>query len=730
MSADRPRACLRGQPWPPGATPTTWQGREGVNFAVFSRYATAVQACLFGADGQHETDRLALHRSPEGIWHGFVPGLSAGQLYGLRADGPWQPEAGHRFNPARLLLDPWATELVGDTRRLSLERGHVTLAGRLAPDPHDNARRMPKARVVDTARERAAGAAVAPGPAIPGDQVILYEAHVKGLTRRHPGVPPELRGTYAGMACDAMLAHYRLLGITTLCLMPVQQHIDERHLLALGLRNYWGYNTLAAFAPEPGYGSRGGTGQALRDEFRTMVDRLHRAGLEVVLDVVFNHTAESDAEGPTLSWRGLDNASAYARNAQGGLHDFTGCGNAINVGEPQVVRWITDCLRWWVEAFGVDGFRFDLAATLGRDPFLQHRFHPAAALFAAMAQDPLLCRVRRIAEPWDVAMGGYQLGAFPPGWQEWNDAFRDTVRAYWLGHECTPGQLARRMAGSDDLFRHHGRGPLASINLVTSHDGFTLADLTAYRFRHNQANGEDSLDGHGENFSANAGVEGPSRDPEVMRLRAAWQRALLATLLLSQGTPQLLAGDELGNSQDGNNNAYCQDNATGWLDWPPERHELTGWVSLLTALRRRYPALRHPRWFEGIPYPAAGRTFGSGADVTWLRPDGLAMSDADWNDPWRRSFACVIEVGEGSRPATERVMVVNHPGTGSMSFALPAGPWRLMLDSGEGGEPTREIVRGTLEVAAPALCVLVQGLGPEPDPASPSDPPYAPGKRP
>ncbi len=712
MSADRSRTCLRGQPWPLGATPMTWQGRQGVNLAVFSRHATAVHGCLFEPDGLRESDRLALVRSPEGIWHGFVPGLTAGQLYGLRADGPWQPEAGHRFNPARLLIDPWARELVGDTSRLSLERGHAAPGGRIAPDPQDNAHRMPKARVVDVAREIAAAAAVTPGPAIPADQVIVYEAHVKGLTRLHPRVAPELRGTYAGLASEPMLAHYRHLGITTLCLMPVQQHIDERHLLALDLRNYWGYNTLATFAPEPGYGAPGASGQALRDEFRGMVDRLHRAGLEVVLDVVFNHTAESDAEGPTLSWRGLDNASAYAHDGVGGLLDFTGCGNAVNTGEPQMVRWITDSLRWWVKAFGVDGFRFDLAATLGRDPRLQHRFHPAGAVFAAMAQDPLLCRVRRIAEPWDTAMGGYQLGAFPPGWQEWNDTFRDTVRAYWLGHECTPGQMARRMAGSDDLFRHHGRGPLASINLVTSHDGFTLADLTSYRWRHNEANGEGNRDGHGENFSANAGVEGPSQDPEVLRLRAAWQRALLATLLLSQGTPQLLAGDELGNSQGGNNNAYCHDSETGWVDWTGAGGALKDWVSQVTALRRRYPALRHPRWFEGRAHDAAAHAGSPGADIAWLRPDGQDMSDSDWDDPWRLSFSCVIEVGEGQRPATERVMLLNHPGSGTLRFSLPPGPWRLMLDSGEGGEPSRELVQEHIVVGAPTMCVLVQAIAP------------------
>ena len=382
------------------------------------------------------------------------------------------------------------------------------------------------------------------------------------------------------------------------------------------------------------------------------------------------------------------------------------------MGDARMVQFVMDSLRWWVQAFGVDGFRFDLAATLGRDPALHHHFNPGAALLTAIVQDPVLSRVRLIAEPWDVAPGGYQVGAFPLGWQEWNDRFRDTARMYWLEHECTPGQLARRMTGSDDLFADDGRSPLASINMITAHDGFTLADLTAYRFRHNQANGEDNRDGHDNNHSANGGVEGPSQDGEVLRKRTAWRRALLATLFLAQGTPQLLAGDELANSQQGNNNAYCQDNAIGWVNWRDSESELLSLVSTLTALRRQYPAFRHPRWFRGHPFHEPGHPFTPGGDIAWLRPDGVAMSDADWDDPWDRSFAYVIEVGEGDSPATERMMVLMHPAHSTLPFMLPGGPWRVALDTSAPQGAAQHAPAGSYELAGPGVCVLVQEIAP------------------
>ncbi len=679
-------ACLPGQAWPLGASLLTHQGQSGVNLAVFSRHATAMHCCLFDDSGQVETGRVSLLAHTDGIWHGFLQGLKTGQLYGLRAEGPFEPAAGHRFNPAKLLIDPYARELVGDKSHLSMEGGSfINDAGHEVTHPLDNAHRVPKARVVDLATELSAGANITPGPKLSPDKTILYEAHVKGLTRLHPDLPEYLRGTYAGLASAPMLAHYERIGITTLCLLPVQLHIDERHLLALGLSNYWGYNTLGFFMPEPGYASA--PMESVRDEFRAMVDQLHRHGLEVVLDVVYNHTAETDAKGPTLSWRGLDNASSYALDSAGHYLNPTGCGNALNMGEPHNVRWVMDSLRWWVQAFGVDGFRFDLATTLARDPLLNHQFHPGAALLTAIAQDPVLSRVKLIAEPWDIGPGGYQVGQFPCGWQEWNDRFRDTTRSFWLGHGSTPGQMARSLTGSSDFFAHHGRSPLASINMITAHDGFNLADLTSYRERHNEANGEHNRDGHSQNYSDNAGVEGPSDDAAVLQQRAILQRALLSTLLLSQGTPQLLASDEMGHSQLGNNNAYCQDNPTTWLDWACADEAMVGFVAGLTGLRRRYPALRHTQWFRGQPAQSLDDGWRGGCDIVWLRPDGQPMTDGDWDNPDQNSFACVIEVAEPGvhqARATERVMLLLNAGHHTVPYSLPPGRWRSALDSATG----------------------------------------------
>ena len=722
MTATPEIECLRGKPWPLGATPMLYQGRPGVNIAVASAHATAIYCCLFDAVTGPETHRVALpHRTEDGVWHGFLPGVSVGQLYGLRADGPWQPAAGHRFNLNKLLIDPYARELAGDTTLLSNEvASTVDASGQEQADREDNAARMPKARVIDIDRELSSGAQIEAPPRVAADRTVIYEAHVKGLTRLHPAVPEPLRGTYAGLASAPMLAHLDQLGITSVCLLPVQLHIDEKHLLDLGLTNYWGYNTLGFFIPEPRYAtggasaqsSRAAGAQAVRDEFRAMVSELHRHGIEVLLDVVYNHTAEGGAAGPTLSWRGLDNATAYALDGAGQYLNFTGTGNSVNNNHPRMVQFVMDSQRWWVQAFGVDGFRFDLAATLGRDPALQHHFNPFCALFTAMAQDPVLARVKRIAEPWDVAPGGYQVGAFGAGWQEWNDRFRDIARMFWLGHECTPGQLARRMTGSDDLFAHDGRSPLSSINLVTAHDGFTLADVTSYRFRHNEANGEQNRDGHGENHSANASVEGPSKDPAVLGQRTAWQRALLATLLLAQGTPQLLAGDEFGNSQQGNNNAYCQDNETSWLDWSRADETLVALVARLASLRRRYPAFRYPRWFEGHPFHEPGHPYICGGDIAWLRPDGLAMSEQDWDDPWGRSFSYVIEVCEGPGVPSERVMVMIHSSDRPLDFVLPEGHWQRALDTSHADPVEEASVTGVYEIKGSAICVLVQTIEP------------------
>ncbi len=666
-------ACQAGQVWPMGATCMEVNGSHGLNFAVYSAHAQRVEVCLFDPSGTHETARIPLPTHSHGVWHGFVPGLGAGQLYGLRAYGPYNPRVGQRFNPAKLLLDPFARDAQGDASTLSLQcdyegtpRTDANVLDAVA-DPHDNAAHIPKARVLDWAQEWQAGAAMAPGPRVPMARTVLYEAHVKGLTQRHPEVSPALRGSYAGLVSAPMLAHYQHMGITTLCLLPVHWHITEAHLLKKGLRNYWGYNTLGFFIPHPGYAS--GRFDNARDEFRHMVDQLHRSGLEVVLDVVFNHSAESDTFGPSLSWRGLDNASWYALDAQGQYINHSGCGNSFNLAHPCAIQMVMDSLRWWVQAYGVDGFRFDLATALGRDPVLQQGFHPLSALLCAIGQDPVLAAVKLIAEPWDIGPHGYQLGNFPSAWSEWNDRYRDTIRAYWLGFACTRGDFARRLTGSSDLFQRPNRSPLASINLVTAHDGMTLADLTRYQHKHNEANGEDNRDGHNHNLSANAGVEGPTQNPAILEQRGKWQRALLTTLFVSQGVPQLLAGDEFGNSQQGNNNAYCQDNTIGTLDWPDADGPLMDYAARLVQLRQQHAALRHHNWFTGH------------GDIAWYSPQGQPLTADAWNDPHERSFACQINQDDSAQEQPARWLLVFHPAHAATTFALPPGRWLQILDS-------------------------------------------------
>jgi len=700
-------------------------GQAGVRFAVWAPEASGLEACLFDNATGPETRRIALAPTGNGVWQAFAPGLAAGQLYGLRASGPWRPEAGHRFNPAKLLIDPWAQALVGDTERLALQTGHTVadpwhptqVWAEHQPDPQDNATAMPKCVVLDTRAELAAGHAIAPRPAVADSGVVLYEAHVKALTRLHPDLPEAQRGRYAALAHPVVIDHLQRLGITSVCLLPVQQHISERHLLARGLVNHWGYNTLSAFAPEPAYAactagqapSTADAAAAVRTEFRQMVDALHRAGIEVVLDVVFNHTAESDLDGPTLSWRGLGQNSWYAMGEQGVPHNFSGCGNSLNAAEPRVVQWVMDSLRWWVQAYGVGGFRFDLAVSLGRVAALGHAFHPHAALLVAMQQDPVLRHVRLIAEPWDIGPHGHHTGGFAPGWLEWNDAFRDGVRAFWLGHPSSPGALARRVCASSDLFNHQGRPPTASVNLLTAHDGFTLADLTAYAHKHNAANGEDNRDGHSHNLSANSGVEGPSDAPQVQHQRGLWRRALLATLFCAQGTPQLLAGDEIGHSQQGNNNGYCQDNPLTWLDWRQADPELTGFVANLAALRRQHPGLRRACWFTGKSPTAHGP-----ADIVWLDGNGQAMPAEAWHDSGHRTLGALITVGEDGEAPTERLLLLWHAGRSRTALALPEGPWSLRLDSARGFVATDgaagETVHGSLQLVEPQVCLLVQRL--------------------
>ncbi len=649
-----------GRPWPLGAT----LDGDGVNFAVFSAHASQLDLCLFDAAGQLEVERLPLPGRSGDIWHGRLPGAGPGLVYGLRAHGPWRPDRGHRFNANKLLLDPWAREIVTPPGGFDWRGPHFG-ADREFPqqiDTHDNAAGAHKARVVaehfDWQGDRP--------PATPLVDTVLYEMHVRGFTKRMPGVPEAERGTYAGLASDAAIAHLQRLGVTAVSLLPVQQVLDEARLREHGLVNYWGYNTLGFFCPDPRYAA----GPAVRDEFRQMVRRLHQAGLEVLLDVVYNHTPEGDERGATLSWRGLDNASWY-RLVEGHrerYENWSGCGNTLDIRHPRVLQLVMDSLRYWVTEMHVDGFRFDLAPVLGRDG---HGFDGNAAFFKTLQQDPALQGVKLIAEPWDLGPSGWQVGQFPRGWLEWNDRFRDTARSFWLGGDCTRGELALRMAGSSDLLQARRRSPLESVNYIISHDGFTLADLVSYDMRHNEANLEGNRDGTGQNLSWNCGWEGPTEDPLVQARRRRLQRAMLAMLLLAQGTPMLAAGDELGHTQGGNNNPYCQDNEITWIDWSRADGKLIDYSAHVLALRRRLLPMG-ARWFTGLP-DARGRQ-----DLSWLRRIGEGMAPENWNDRMSRVLGAWI--GVAGRGRDSLLLMVNARDT-DVEFVLPPGDWVGELDS-------------------------------------------------
>jgi glycogen debranching enzyme len=659
-----------GRPWPLGATVDA----EGLNFAVFSAHATAIDLCLYDAVGEHEIARLPLPARSGDVWHGHLPGAGVGQVYGLRAHGPWLPQQGQRFNPRKLLLDPYARETVG----------HFAWNDALCDPAIDNGSTALKARVVQDSFDWQGDRA----PATPLADSVLYEVHVRGFSKLHPGVAEAQRGTYAGLASDAAIAHLQRLGITAVSLLPVQHFIDEQRLARMGLRNHWGYNTLGFFCVEPRYAVSDGA--AVRDEFRQMVRRLHAAGIEVILDVVYNHTAETDEFGPTLSWRGLDNASYYRLPEGDALHyeNHTGCGNTLDLSHPRVLQMVMDSLRYWVQQMHVDGFRFDLGTVLGRG---RDGFDRDAAFFACIAQDPVLGGVKLIAEPWDIGPGGYQLGNFPAGWVEWNDRFRDTMRAWWLGDDGTPGDFARRLCASSDIFQQRGRAPTASLNYVVAHDGFTLRDLVSYDQRHNQANGEDNRDGHGHNLSWNCGFEGPTDDPAVQALRERLQRALLASLLLAQGTPMLAAGDELGHTQGGNNNPYCQDNPITWIDWSRTDDALVDHCARLIATRRTLLPLADA-WYAD-------------ADLGWLQPSGEPLSAAAWNDPAARSIG--VRIGRPGRSARPLLLLVNA-GDYELDFQLPPGRWQALLDSSAPrGAPTVADIEGpALHLAARCLVLL------------------------
>ncbi|KAB2349626.1 glycogen debranching protein GlgX [Actinomadura rudentiformis] len=690
-----------GEPYPLGAT---WDG-TGTNFALFSEVAHKVELCLFDDAGREE--RYELPEVDGYLWHGYMPGIGPGQRYGYRVHGPFEPRDGHRCNPAKLLLDPYGKAVEGGVQ------WHESLFSYHFGDPDtlndaDSGPYMPKNVVInpffDWSDDRP--------PRTPYHDTVIYEAHVKGLTKLHPAIPEEQRGTYAGLAHPVMIDHFLDLGVTAVELMPVHQHIPEHAMVARGLTNYWGYNTIGFLAPHNAYSASGERGKQVL-EFKAMVRTLHEAGIEVILDVVYNHTAEGDHLGPTLSFRGIDNASYYRlRDDDKRYHlDYTGCGNSLNVRSPHALQLIMDSLRYWILEMHVDGFRFDLASALARE---LHDVDRLSAFFDLVQQDPVVSQVKLIAEPWDVGEGGYQVGNFPPQWTEWNGKYRDTVRDFWRGQPATMPEFASRLTGSSDLYEHSARRPWASINFVTCHDGFTLNDIVAYNRKHNDANGEANRDGTDDNRSWNCGYEGPTDDPAILELRARQRRNFLATLFLAQGVPMLSHGDELGRTQRGNNNAYCQDNELSWIDWHNVRHEDLEFVRSLAQLRKDHPIFRRRRFFKGGPLN------GGPADIAWLTPAGVTMTDDDWTVGFAKSLGVFLN-GEaitepdprGRRITDDSFLLLINAHSEYVEFTLP-GPeygerWEYALDTAAPttlGERERLKAQDQIDVASRSLIAL------------------------
>jgi isoamylase len=683
-----------GRPYPLGAT---WDGR-GVNFALFSEHAKRVELCLFDAvDSTEERVCIPLREQTDLVWHCYLPGIKPGQLYGYRVHGPYEPKRGHRFNANKVLLDPYAKLLGRDIQWADEMFGYRVGDPNkdLSRDDRDNAAFAPLASVP------------APGfrwrgdrpPRTPWHKTVIYELHVKGFTYRHPGVPPALRGTYAGLATPAAIAHLKRLGVTAVELMPVHHRVDDRHLVERGLANYWGYNTLSFFSPDTRYASSSFPSAVC--EFKHMVRQLHRAGLEVILDVVYNHTGEGNHLGPTLSLRGLDNASYYrlVPNDPRFYMDYTGCGNTLNMLCPRVLQLIMDSLRYWVLEMHVDGFRFDLASTLARE---LHAVDRLGAFFDIIHQDPVLSQVKLIAEPWDLGEGGYQVGNFPVLWTEWNGKYRDTVRRFWRGDGDALNEFATRLCGSSDLYEHSGRKPYASINFVTSHDGFSMRDLVSYNHKHNEANGEGNRDGDNHNLSWNCGAEGPTDDPGIRALRVRQMKNFFATLLFSQGVPMIRSGDELQQTQRGNNNTYCQDNALSWLDWElePQQREFIDFVRLLIELREKHPALTRRKFFQGRQVRGANIS-----DILWLTPHGREMHEADWNRPKVRVLGVRLngkmldEFDELGRPITGATLLVLFSAEDhDIEFLLPEIEpdcyWSPLLDTSDQPKPPKYLPGG------------------------------------
>jgi glycogen operon protein len=701
-----------GRPYPLGASADD----GGVHFAVYASVADRVDICLFdAADPRRETRRIRLREQTAQVWHGYVPGLRPGALYGIRAWGPYDPARGLRYNGNKLLVDPYARAITGEADFRQPIFAHRPGEGDDAFDDRDSAAGVPKGVVLDDGFDWDGDAP----PATPWHRSVIYEVHVRGFTMRHPEVPEPLRGSYAGFAHPAAIRHLQRLGVTAVELLPVHQRTDDAYLTERGLRNYWGYNTLGFFAPEQRYASSGTRGEQVR-EFKAMVRALHRAGIEVILDVVYNHSAEGNHLGPTLSLKGLDNAAYYRLVPDDPRHywDSTGCGNSLNLPHPQTLQLVMDSLRYWAEVMHVDGFRFDLATTLARDPF---EFDAFGNFLQAVHQDPTLARVKLIAEPWDVGPSGYQVGAFPARWSEWNGKFRDCVRRFWKG-DITHDELGWRLSGSADLYQAAGRKIYASVNFVTCHDGFTLRDLVSYNHKHNEANGEENRDGADDNASWNCGVEGETDDPAVNALRHRQQRNLIATLLLSQGVPMLCAGDEIGKTQGGNNNAYCHDDEISWLDWnlDARREALLGFTIGMIRLRQSQPVLQRRRFFRGETFRDS-----SLKDLAWFRPDGLEMTEEDWRQPYVRSLAFLLGGDtiatpneRGERIVGDTLLVLMNAHEAAVPYTLPdidwGQEWEILLDTAGETDVKRErlYARGQVDVAPRSLVVLRRAARP------------------
>ncbi len=666
-----------GGPYPLGAT---WDG-EGVNFALFSEHAEAVTLCLFDDRGRREIDAIPMKWQTDQVWHCYLPDVRPGQLYGYRVDGPYDPAKGHRFNSNKLLIDPYAKDIHGSVRWNDALFGYTIgdADGDLRRDERNSAPGVPKSRVVDPTfpwgDDKPLGT--------PWHETIIYELHVKGFTYLNEKVPRRYRGTYAGLATDPVIEHLKQLGVTAVELMPVHSFINDRHLAEQGLNNYWGYNTIGYFAPHGDYSASGNIA-----EFKTMVKRLHSNGIEVILDVVYNHTAEGNHLGPTLCFRGIDNSAYYRLTANDKRYcmDYTGCGNTLNTMHPRVLQLIMDSLRYWVQEMHVDGFRFDLAVSLARD---SHNVNQLSAFLNMVHQDPVLSQVKLIAEPWDLGEGGFQVGNFPVGWTEWNSRYRDTFRAYWKGEGGLIGELGYRLTGSSDLYSSNGRKPYASINFITCHDGFTLHDLTSYNDKHNLANGEDNRDGESNNLSWNCGAEGPTTNLHIVRRREQQKRNLLASLLLSQGVPMLAAGDEMGRTQQGNNNAYCQDNDISWVHWDLDKHdeELMAFVQRVIRIRKNNPVFRRRHFFQGRRIKG-----GNVKDILWLSPSGNEMTDKEWSHSYARSLGLLLhgnaieEQDSRGRPICgETFLLMLNAHHQEIGFCLPKqigiARWAVELDT-------------------------------------------------